>query len=82
MENFIIYAPCALFIITLIIQLGIFARSSDLASLEAKLLKHISIYYVTDKTYRENHKTLQDQLQQIHTDINDIKNLLISQKGG
>nr|DAJ74751.1 MAG TPA: hypothetical protein [Caudoviricetes sp.] len=78
MDNIILYAPYALFIIISLVNLKIFARSDEISVLKAYLITYMSEHYVSDKTYRENHKSLQEQLAQIHTDINDVKNILIS----
>lgn len=78
MENWLVYAPCALFVITTLIQIKVFARSEDLTKQEAKMTKYINDHFVRRDTYTENHKSLQEQISQIHQDVSDVKNLLIS----
>lgn len=77
MQDFIILAPAALYIITLIIQLKIFARVDELAALKAELITYAAEHFVKQDTYQDNHKALQDQMLQIHQDVSDVKNLLI-----
>lgn len=77
MDNWLVYAPCALFVITTLIQIKIFARSEDLTRLDAKTTKYINDNFVRRDTYTENHKSLQEQISQIHQDVSDVKNLLI-----
>lgn len=77
-EHVLTYSSISIYIITLLIQLGIFAKTSELKALEVKIMTYIAEHYVTDTTYRENHRTLQDQISQIQSDISDIKNILIS----
>ncbi len=78
MDNLIVYGPCALFVITLLIQVKIFARYDALKALEANLIKYMSENYVPKDIYSANHKALQEQISQIHQDVSDVKNLLIS----
>lgn len=78
MDNYIIYAPCALFIITTLIQLKIFARNDELTKVEARMTKYINDNFVRREVYSDNHKALQEQISQIHQDVSDVKNLLIS----
>lgn len=59
----------------------VFVTPEQLVGLKSSLLEYISEHYVSDKTYRENHRNIQEQLSLIHRDINDVKNLLIC-KGG
>lgn len=78
MDNLIIYAPCLLYIITTLVQLKIFARSEELTQLEARMTKYINDNFTRIQTYSDNHKALQEQISQIHQDVSDVKNLLIS----
>lgn len=84
MEHLIIFAPCALFVITLIVQLNIFARSDDLSKLEAKIMKHTAENFVNYKIYHDNHISLETRITQIDNNVQEVKNLLISfiGKGG
>ena len=59
------------------IQYKIFITPADFQKEKASFIQYIAEHYVSDKTYRENHKALQEQLTQIHSDINDVKNILI-----
>lgn len=77
MDNLAIYAPCALYIITTLIQLKIFARTDELATLKAELIGYMAEHFVKQDTYQDNHKALQNQMLQIHQDVSDVKNLLI-----
>ena len=77
MQDFIILAPAALYIITLIIQLKIFARVDELATLKAELITYATEHFVKQDTYQDNHKALQNQMLQIHQDVSDVKDLLI-----
>lgn len=72
------YAPYILITIQTLVLLNIFARTSDLKALEAKIMTTLAQNYVSKDTYTDNHKALQEQMLQIHNDISDIKNLLIS----
>lgn len=78
MDNLIIFGPCALFIITTIVQLKIFARSEGLTKLEARMTQYVNDNFTRIQTYSDNHKALQEQISQIHQDVSDVKNLLIS----
>lgn len=76
-EELSLYAPLAVYVITLLIQLKIFAREEELTKLEAKLMTYMAENFVREENYRDNHKALQDQMAQIHNDVSDVKNLLI-----
>lgn len=78
MENIIIYAPYAVFVVIFLIQLNIFARTSDVKAIEAKLMTYAMEHFVTQNTYNLNHKALQENLSQIRQDISDVRNLLIN----
>lgn len=77
MDNWIIFAPCALFVITTLVQMKIFARSEDLTKLEAKLITYVNETFVKESVYADNHKALQIDITQMRQDISDVKNLLI-----
>lgn len=77
MDNLVIYAPCALFIITTVVQLKIFARTEELTKLEARMIKYINDNFVKESIYADNHKALQTDIAQMRQDISDVKNLLI-----
>ena len=59
----------------------VFVTPEQLSAMKSELIEYIAEHYVSDKTYRENHRNLQEQLSLIHQDINDVKNLLIQRKG-
>ncbi len=80
MEIFIEYAPIILVVIGFAAAYKVFVTPGQLSELKTQLIEYIAEHYVSDKTYRENHRNLQEQLALIHQDINDVKNLLI-QKG-
>ena len=63
-----------------LVQQKVFVTPEELEALKSILIEYISEHYVSDKTYRENHRNLQEQLSLIHQDINDVKNLLIQKK--
>jgi uncharacterized membrane protein len=78
MENIIVYAPYAVFVVIFLIQINIFARTSDVKAIEAKLMTYAMEHFVTQSTYNLNHKALQENLTQIRQDISDVRNLLIN----
>ena len=63
------------------LQYKVFMTPADFQKERADLIKYIADNYVSDKTYRENHRNLQEQLSLIHQYINDVTNLLIQRKG-
>ena len=81
MEIFIEYAPIILVVIGFATAYKVFVTPGQLSELKTQLIEYIAEHYVSDKTYRENHRNLQEQLSLIHQDINDVKNLLIQRKG-
>ena len=81
MKEIIEFAPYIVIFIVFAVQYKLFTTPSQLEALKSELLQYISDHYVSDKTYRENHRNLQEQLALIHQDINDVKNLLIQRKG-
>ena len=82
METFIEYAPIILVVIGFATAYKVFVTPGQLSELKTQLIEYIAEHYVSDKTYRENHRNLQEQLALIHQDINDVKNLLIQKRGG
>ena len=82
MESLIVqYGVPIVALILVAVQYKIFMTPADFQKERADLIKYIADNYVSDKTYRENHRNLQEQLSLIHQDINDVKNLLIQRKG-
>lgn len=82
MEILIEYAPIILVVIGFATAYKVFVTPGQLSELKTQLIEYIAEHYVSDKTYRENHRNLQEQLALIHQDINDVKNLLIQKRGG
>ena len=81
MEKFIEYAPIIIVVMGFFVAYKVFVTPEQLSELKTQLIEYIAEHYVSDKTYRENHRNLQEQLSLIHQDINDVKNLLIQRKG-
>ena len=77
-ENIVVYAPYAVFIVIFLIQLNIFARTSDVKAIEAKLMTYAMEHFVTQSTYNQNQNAIQENLNQIRQDISDVRNLLIN----
>ncbi len=75
------YAPVIIVVMGFFIAYKIFVTPQQLTELKSELIEYIADHYVSDKTYRENHRNLQEQLALIHQDINDVKNLLIQKRG-
>ncbi len=71
------FAPYITIFIIFCVQCNIFLTPAKFQEEKALFFQYIAEHYVSDKTYRENHKALQDQLSQIHSDINEVKNILI-----
>lgn len=68
----------AVYVITLLLQIKIFARTDEVKSLEIQLIKYVNDNFVQNKIYMDNQNEMRKQLSQVHADINDIKELLIS----
>lgn len=78
MDNLTLYSPYIIMFIIFCIQYKIFMTPADFQKEKALFVQYISDHYVSDKTYRENHKSLQEQVTQIHQDVSEVKTLLIS----
>jgi len=78
MENIALYAPMAIYVITLLVQLKIFARTEELLELKTELFQYMNEHYVGISHYNENHKALQEQMNGISHEISEVKNLLIN----
>lgn len=78
MENIALYAPMAIYVITLLVQLKIFARTEELLALKTELFQYINEHYVGISHYNENHKALQEQMNNISHEISEVKTLLIN----
>ena len=62
MLKFIEYAPVIIVVMGFFIAYKIFVTPQQLSNLKSELIEYISDHYVSDKTYRENHRNLQEQL--------------------
>ena len=71
------YAPLVLMIIMFALQYRIFMKPADFQRERADFIQYIAEHYVSDKTYREGHREVQEQLHLLRDDISDIKTLLI-----
>lgn len=81
MDKFIEYAPIIIVVMGFFVAYKVFVTPAQLEALKSTLVEYMAEHYVSDKTYRENHRNLQEQLALIHQDINDVKNLLIQRRG-
>ena len=81
MDKFIEYAPIIIVVMGFFVAYKVFVTPEQLSAMKSELIEYIAEHYVSDKTYRENHRNLQEQLSLIHQDINDVKNLVIQRKG-
>lgn len=78
MENFINNAPYLVMAIAFFIQYKIFVTPNQLAEFKTDLIEYIANHYVSDKTYRDNHNSLETRMDNIAKDVSDVKTLLIS----
>lgn len=78
MENFINNAPYLVIAIAFFIQYKIFVTPNQLAEFKTNLIEYIANNYVSDKTYRDNHNSLETRMDNIAKDVSDVKTLLIS----
>lgn len=68
----------AVYVITLLLQIKIFARTDEVKNLEIQLIKYVNDNFVQNKIYMDNQNEMRKQLSQVHADINDVKQILIS----
>lgn len=68
----------AVYVLTLLLQIKIFARTDEVKNLEIQLIKYVNDNFVQNKIYMDNQNEMRKQLSQVHADINDIKEILIS----
>lgn len=59
------------------LQYKVFMTPADFQKERADLIKYIADNYVSDKTYRESHKSFQQDLHDMRVDLSDIKKILI-----
>lgn len=76
-QEIIPYAPIVLMLIMFAIQYRIFMTPADFQREKANFIQWVSEHYVSDKTYRENHKELQNDIRAMRSELADIKNILI-----
>lgn len=77
MHELQVFAPYALYVITVLISIKIFARSDEVVLMKAELLQYVNENFVKENTYNSNHETLKEEISQLRQDISEIKNLLI-----
>lgn len=78
MEKFLEYAPVIIVAVIFFIQYRIFVTPAQLNSLKSDLIEYIADHYVSGKTYRDNHLSLENRIDRIDKNVNDVKTLLIS----
>ena len=78
MEKFLEYAPIIIVAVIFFIQYRIFVTPAQLNSLKSDLIEYIANHYVSGKTYRDNHLSLENRIDRIDKNVNDVKTLLIS----
>ena len=72
------FAPYITIFILFCVQCNIFLTPAKFQEEKASFIQYIAEHYVSDKTYRSNHESLQKQVTQIHQDVSEVKTLLIS----
>lgn len=77
MEKFIEFAPTILVVMGFFIAYKIFVTPEQLSSLKSDIHEYMSQHYVSEKTYRDNHISLENRIDRIDKNVNDVKNLLI-----
>lgn len=71
------YGSQIILLIIIGLQYKVFMTPADFQKERADLIKYIADNYVSDKTYRENHKSFQQDLHDMRVDLSDIKKILI-----
>lgn len=77
MEKFIEYAPTIVVVIAFAAAYKVFATPKQIADVKSELIEYIAEHYVAEKTYRDNHTSLENRMDRIDKNVNDVKNLLI-----
>lgn len=77
MHEIQVFAPYAVYIITLVVSLKIFARTDELAIMKSELLQYVNTNFVKDNTYNADHEALRAEIAQLRQDISEVKTLLI-----
>lgn len=78
MEKFIEYAPIIIVLVGFLIQYKIFVTPEQITTLKSNLIEYFAEHYVSERTYRENHRSLENRIDRIDKNVNDVKNLLVS----
>ena len=78
MEKFLEYAPIIIVVVIFFVQYRIFVTPAQLNSLKSDLIEYIAEHYVSEKTYRDNHLSLENRIDRIDKNVNDVKTLLVS----
>lgn len=77
LENIHNYGSQIVLLIIIGLQYKVFMTPADFQKERADLIKYIADNYVSDKTYRENYKSFQQDLHDMRVDLSDIKKILI-----
>lgn len=78
MKEIIEFAPYIVIFIVFAVQYKLFMTPADFEKAKAEFTQYIADHYVTEKTYRDNHKSLEDRIENIDKNVNEVKTLLIS----
>ncbi len=78
MEILIEYAPLVIVIIMFFLQYKLFVTPDQISEVKSDLIEYMADHYVSDKTYRDNHTSLENRMDSIDKNVNDVKTLLIS----
>ena len=62
MGEIIEFAPYIVIFIVFAVQYKLFMTPADFEKEKAEFMKYIAEHYVSDKTYRDNHNSLEDKL--------------------
>lgn len=73
-------SPFVLVVLGFAWQYKVFMTPAEFQKERADFIQWIAEHYVSDKTYRENHKALQQELHDMRQDLSDIKNILIERR--
>ena len=78
METFVEYAPLVIVIIMFFLQYKLFVTPDQISEVKSELIEYMADHYVSDRTYRDNHTSLENRMDSIDKNVNDGKPLLIS----
>ncbi len=62
MREIIEFAPYIVIFIVFAVQYKLFMTPADFEKEKAEFMKYIAEHYVSDKTYRDNHNSLEEKL--------------------